>query len=342
MMKQNYRYRFLLLIVMLIGHAVQAQQIPFTTHYTFHQYSLDPAFAGSFEQKAIFLNYRQDWTGIDGAPKTFRMNGYGNIFGNMYLGGELMVDNTDIFNRLKASLNYSYRLQMAEEQYLSMSLTGSLFQSVVRFDQVVADPDDPLLKDLNSVTGTDFNAGFSVVYNRRNLHIGLGMPMTVRTKNAYLQAADGKFAFERAFMMHISDRYQIAPDWDMQTFVVYQKTDNEPGVLDVSATFIYSNSYWASLLYRSSNAIALGIGGELGKGVVLGYSYEIGTGGINSKSGGAHEVSLGFRMSAGGSKTKFYQKRHKAKKPANTRWGDYRTEPYKPTPVDYNKRRQNP
>lgn len=340
-MKKIYRYILLLSVVMLIGQAVNAQQIPFTTHYTFNQYSLDPAFAGSFENKAIFMNYRRDWAGIDGAPQTYRLNGFGNIFGNMYLGGELMVDNTDIFNRLKASLNYSYRLQMAEEQFLSVSLTGSLFQSVVRFDQVVADQDDPLLKDLTRVTGTDFNAGFSVVYNRRNLHIGLGMPMMVRTKNAYLQAADGKFAFERAFMMHISDRYQIAPDWDLQTFIVYQKTDNEPGVLDVSGTFIYDNRYWASLLYRNSGVLAIGVGGELGKGVVLGYTYEIGTGGINSKSGGAHEISLGFRMSATGGRTKFYEKRHKAKKPSNSRWGDYRTEPYKPTPIEYNKRRVN-
>ena len=56
-----------------------AQQFPLTTQYLFNPYALTPSMAGVTGYSEIFLNYRSEWTGIEGHPQTFRMNTFGNI-----------------------------------------------------------------------------------------------------------------------------------------------------------------------------------------------------------------------------------------------------------------------
>lgn len=298
-MIKNY-LKFLLtgIALALLSTAALPQQMPYSSHYIFNRYSLDPAFAGAYDKAAVYLNYRRDWGNIEGSPQTFRANGFGNIHQNMYLGGEIIADNADIYNRLKASLSYTYRLPLANEQNLSFSVSGSMYQSELSLDKVNVNLDDPLLKDLSQITGTNFNAAFGLVYNWRDLHIGLGMPVLFRTQDAYQVKTDGEFAFDRAFLLHISNRFRLEERWQLQLFGVYQKTDNMPSVVDISATVFYDNKYHFGLLYRSGGSLALGFGGELIDNFMLAYSYEFGLGGILNGSGGAHEITVGYRIPA--------------------------------------------
>ena len=312
---------------------ISAQQLPISTHYTFNRYTLDPAFAGAYDNAAVFLNYRRDWGNIEGSPQTFRINGFGQVYQNMYIGGEILADNTDIFNRIKANLNYTYRLQMANSQFLSFALGGSFYQSVIRFDQVNADLDDPLLRDLDRITGSNFNANFGLIYNWNHFHLGFGLPVLFRSKDTYNKGADAKFTFDRSFLIHVSNRFRLADLWQLQAFGVYQKTDNQPSVVDVSATAFYDDKYHIGLMYRSSNALVFGVGGELLEGFVIGYSYEMGFGGVYNGSGGAHEITVGYRITTK-NLTHFYDARSARKKyPTPSR-------PVKPgpKPVEFNRR----
>ncbi len=288
----------LALILFFGGSLINAQQFPLTSHYVFNGYSLDPGFAGIFTTGEATFTYRKDWTSINGSPTTIRANGFGKIHPNMYLGGELLNDKVDIFNRFKANLNYTYRLQLADIQYLNFSFWGSLYQSSINLNGVNADPNDPLIIDQTKLNGTDLNAGFSLVYNRNTFIIGFGMPTLFQTKDAYLNQASGKFAFDQEMLFHISNRFKLNPDWQLQPFLMWSRTNNSPSVIDISATLFYLEKYWCTMLYRNSKLLALGIGGELYRGLSMAYSYEIGMGGINSKSGGSHEVSIGFRFGA--------------------------------------------
>lgn len=295
------RLNIYLTIALTVGMVslAAAQQLPLTGQYLFNPYALNPAFAGSQANAELFFNYRKDWVNISGSPQTYSLNGNGRVYENMYIGGEILADQADIFYRFKGALSYTYRLQMERGQHLSFGLNGKIFQSVVRFDQVNADMDDPVLRDLTRVTGTSYNAGFGLIYNINTLHIGLGMPILFPTRDAYLPESEGRFAFEQAFHLFATDSYELNHDWQIQPFVVYRKTRNQPGSIDVSARAIFLNRFWMSGLYRNSSLIAMGIGGELYQGFIFNYSYEIGLGGINYRSGGSHEISIGYRFNRG-------------------------------------------
>ncbi|HOI32661.1 MAG TPA: type IX secretion system membrane protein PorP/SprF, partial [Bacteroidales bacterium] len=127
-------------------------------------------------------------------------------------------------------------------------------------------------------------------------------------------------------------RFTLDELWQLQLFGVFQKTNNIPAVIDISATAIYNDTYHFGLLYRSSNALVFGLGGELIDGFVIGYSYEMGFGGVYNGSGGAHEITVGYRITPK-KLTHFYDADARKKRTTPVR-------PVKPgpKPVEFNRR----
>lgn len=334
-MKINKLTYYLLLLLLIPAFRLDAQQFPLTSEYVFNPYALNPAEAGILSKGEVFLNYRKDWTGIDNSPKTFRANGNGCIFEDkMWLGGELMLDKADVFQRFKGSLSYTYRLQMANNQFLNFGLWGDLYQNSLDVGGVNGDLDDPLLKDKSRVNKTTFNAGFALIYQWNRFNIGFGMPTLFRTKDAYLAEASGNFAFEQEYLFHTSTIFTLSDMVQLQPFFVWRRTTNHPTSIDLSATLIFQNRFWLTTLYRNSGTLALGAGIELTGNFVINYLYEIGLSGINSKSGGAHEITVGYRVLGNRdfSFEKHAKKKKSAKKGAYYNRNTYPTHPdnYKP------------
>lgn len=339
MMKRKLTY-LLLLFLIWIATESQAQQLPPTSHYMVNHYAIDPGFAGTYERAAVMLNYRKDYTSIPNGPNIFRINGFGRVYDNMYLGGSLMSDKVDIIQRFAASLNYTYRLQMAESQYLSFSLWGSFYQSIFYINDMVGNINDPILSDQSDITRSNFNAGFSLLYDNPYIKIGVGMPLLFRISGEEGTNTTGENLFERAFMLHVSNIYRVSTQWELQPFVLYQKTDKEPGVIDVSATAIFNEQFWLTALYRNSygSRFSIGIGAELIQNFILNYSYEFGASSNSTALGGSHEITLGWRLPA--IETGKYAKdprartANKVNQQSKPRWGDV-------TPAEYDQRRLN-
>lgn len=275
---------------------VKAQQFPLTTQYLFNPYALNPAMAGYYGNPELFLNFRKDWTGITGSPRTFRANGFGNIHKKtMWLGGEIYSDKADVLNRFKLNLSYSYILQVQNEQYLYFGVWTTFYQNSVNLDGLSGvDPNDPLLVNQTKLNGSAFNAGFGINYNWRELNIGFAFPTLFGTHDEYV--SDLNFKMQREFLFHVSNMFRLNDKWQLQAYSVFRKTKNQPLNFEVSLMPVYLQRFWGGLLYRNGGVLALNVGGLVYRGFVFNYSYEIGVGGINSRSGGSHEISIGYRF----------------------------------------------
>ena len=64
----------ILLSFALLVSFVNAQQIPLDNQYHINPFSLSPAFAGHNNNFEMFLDYRNRWGGIEGAPKVSNLN----------------------------------------------------------------------------------------------------------------------------------------------------------------------------------------------------------------------------------------------------------------------------
>jgi type IX secretion system PorP/SprF family membrane protein len=307
-------------MLMLISTSAMSQQFPLTSQYLINPYALTPTLAGVTGSSEVFMGYRKDLVGITGSPSTFRVNGFGNVYQEkMWVGGEIFMDKTDILSLFKAQLSYTYRLQLENEQYLNFGVWGTFYQNSVRTDNTIGvDPTDPLINNAAKLNSSNFNTGFGLNYTWRNLNLGFAFPTLFATKENYTLDPGYYFRMQREILLYGSYLFEINQDWKLQAYGVYRKMSNEPINVDISLMAIYLNRFWLGTLYRNSGAVSLNVGGHIFNGLTFNYAYDIGIGGINRHSGGAHEISIGYRFKFSGndyfSKKSSRTKRGKSRK----------------------------
>src|SRR5690606_37647426 len=72
--------RFLLLLIsLLVASAGFSQQLPQYSQYMHNLYVVNPASAGMNDYLDVNLSFRQQWTGIDDAPRTYYLSATGAL-----------------------------------------------------------------------------------------------------------------------------------------------------------------------------------------------------------------------------------------------------------------------
>ncbi len=290
--------KYMMLVALLFGGMIRGQEYTQTSDYIIHPYALNEAMAGYFGYSEIHLDYRQQWIKMYNGPETYHISGFGNLYqGRMWLGGQAYRDQAGPLNRTKANLSLSYILKVGENQHLFFGVWGSYFQNSINLTNVTGvDPNDPLLNQLGTLNGSTFNVGFGLAFNARNFNAGFAMPDAMTNKNIYLTPNKISFDMQRQYLFHVSNLFWLSNSWEFQAMGVYRKIMNEPGDLDISATFFLIERFWAGTLYRSGGVVAFQAGGYIAGGISVNYSYELGLEGINKYTGPSNEFSLSFRF----------------------------------------------
>lgn len=290
--------KYIVLFMLLFGGVINGQDYIQSSDYIINPYALNQAMAGYFGYSEVHADYRKQWIKIYGGPETYNVSGFGNIYQHkMWLGGEVYRDQAGPLKRIKADVSYSYILQTGDNQNLFFGVWGSYYQNSINFNNLTGiDPNDPLLNHLNALSGSTFNVGFGIVYNSYNFNIGFAMPNAMANKSIYLTPDKISFSMQRDFLFHVSNLFRLSDSWQFQAMGVYEKTVNEPANVDVSAMFFLDERFWAGGLYRSGGIAAASVGGYLGAGLSVNYSYEMGLSGINKYSGASQEISISFRF----------------------------------------------
>src|SRR6187399_2281757 len=111
----------------LLGHSynAHAQYEPQFTQYLNNELFINPAYAGSRGFAAASMLYRDQWVGIEGAPRTATF-GFHSPFmhDKIGLGLSVMNDRIGVSNQTSAFFSYAYHLTATENSKLSFGLSG--------------------------------------------------------------------------------------------------------------------------------------------------------------------------------------------------------------------------
>src|SRR5690606_40072810 len=113
-MKKLYIGVVVLLVLLLTSDLTAQQEIHFT-QYIFNTLSVNPAYAGYKEQWFAQMALRNQWAGIDGAPKTgqFSIDGIVSpVTRNVGLGLQVTSDKLGPQANNTIYLNYAYRVRL--------------------------------------------------------------------------------------------------------------------------------------------------------------------------------------------------------------------------------------
>jgi type IX secretion system PorP/SprF family membrane protein len=290
---------FILLI--LIPTVVSGQQFPFMEGYNVNPLNLSPAYAGIYNKKTLFIDYRSDWSGIEGGPKTCQLS-YSDKFKNKVgLGGRFFYDKTDIFKQTLILGTYTYEVNIEEEHTLNFGLSLGLYRNSIDLSKYFNDPN--YVQDMVLIYGQQkskikFATDISALYRYKQGEAGI-LFSNIMFGTAKYRGSDMTYKPFKNYLLHASYLFTIDDKWSIKPTCILRGGQHVPVMFEISPTVTWNDRFWAMTVMRTSGIFGLGLGGEVYKGILLNYSYNF-SNSMNAtvpiSAFGSHQITLGIKI----------------------------------------------
>jgi type IX secretion system PorP/SprF family membrane protein len=308
----------ILLIHNLIVVAQQQQQY---TQFMFAKQLINPAYAGSNQVPMLTFMLRDQWSGIEGAPKT-QLLSFNQGFKSQKAGmGIDLVRNTiGISNTWTLNLNYAYRFKLGN------GMLGTGIQASMRYYGV--DYTDARLyatqgtttdPGINQVTLSKYipNLGLGLYYNTNSYYLGVSIPRILKSDYDFSKASNTSSTevthsfIMGGFITKIGEKTKLQPQ------VLIKAAANTPTTFDLNTNLIYKDKFTLGATYRSGGAgdnkigesIDLLLGIQYDSKLMFGFSYDIGLSSISRYSNGSLEAIIRYNLRTNTEDEKFVNPR---------------------------------
>jgi len=289
------------------GWSAYAQQTQMTSLYKENRFLINPANAGYSDGLMGFVNYRNQWTNVVGAPTTGILSLHTPLGKNTNIGTNIIYDQTSFVSTVNAKLAYAHDINLGKGHELTFGLGVGINSTQLNLtDAVVEDPTDILLANGNvSSTTFDMDAGFR--YSWKGLEIGGAVPQVLETvaeirkkEKAFSYDLSRHFRFYAGYDIWINDKWLIGPS-AMVRWLPYKTNISYDGTIK----FGYKDLIWAAFTWRAETGPVAAIGFKVADKFIFGYAYDFTLNGIDGNPGApwSNEIMIGFQLD--GFKKKF-------------------------------------
>lgn len=297
------RIKFIILVVLCFVYIKSnAQQAPYYTQYSFNDYLINPAVAGTYNQVRIRTNSRIQWIGINESPRTMSIAMYAPFKEKtMGYGGYIFNDVTGPESRLSLGGSYAYNIAINDSWRISGGLSLGLMQYKLDGTAMINDDEgtqDPVMTGgVESRIIPDANIGFyaytTFYFVGISAHQLLGNKYNVYaesdtvkgasrlTQHVYL-AGGANFILNRDFLLRPTALIKYASPGQIQA--------------EISALVFYQRMVWAGLSYRTGDAVSILAGYNYNNRMYIGLAYDLTVSDMRRYSKGTIEVMIGLQF----------------------------------------------
>ena len=284
-----------LLLASLAG-VVKAQYDPSFSHYFDMETSFNPAAAGKQPKINVTAAYALDMAGFEHNPQTayaaadmpfYALKNYHGV------GLQFMNDKLGLFAHTRLAAQYAYKFRLFGGQ-MSAGLQAGLISE--KFDGSRADlgdSSDPAFSS-SQLSGNVVDLGAGIYYTLKEFYAGLSVQHV--TAPLVSLGETNELQIDRTY--YLSGGYNIKLRNPFLTIKpsMLVKTDWVGWRADVTGRLVYTHDdrlLYGGLSYSPTNSVTMLLGGSF-HGIVLGYSYEFYTSGLNPGNG-SHELFVGYQ-----------------------------------------------
>ena len=302
----NKKVNLILLFIAFISLGIQAQQDALYSQYMFNPLSINPAYAGTRNAISGVMLHRQQWVGIDGAPKTTSLAVHSPIKGkNFALGLNLLTEKIGPTNNSTILGTYAYHLNLGKGK-LSFGLRGGIYSTELRSNELHYTNSQA---DENAVyRSLTPNFDFGAYYHTDKFYVGgsanhLGNPKLKLSNNVESIELVGHY------MAFIGNAFVLTPNLVVKPSAIVKYTSAAPLNYDINTSILFYKTLWLGASYRSSvasekeSSIVFIAEFNLSESFRFGYSYDYNLGSLRKYSSGSHEVFIGADLYSGRKKS---------------------------------------
>ena len=234
----------------------------------------NPAYVG-VDGSAININSRAQWLGIEDGPLTNYLIIHLPEKKNASLGFTIQNDRVFVENKSQVTVDYSYKLQLSNDSYLSLGLkAGGRFFNVDfnNIPRIFSEPNQSISAPGNYFSPI-FGAGIS--YISKKGFLGVAVPgllnSTGLNKNQDWELTSRDYTYVHlsgGFYLNLSDKFSVNPS------LIYRSNPRQPDLFNSIIEMDYNDRFSLGSVFTNNSTMAFFFKLKSKKGFHIGYGYE--------------------------------------------------------------------
>jgi len=286
-----------LAIALLSVSVLQAQQFPVRATAMMNPFQDHPAAAGVLGCMDLHMGYRNQWSGIDGAPETAfanlhgQMEGQGNDFHGF--GVRVESDEAGAWGYNAVNFAYAYNLRLSNGARLAAGLSAGFFQH--RLDMSLLDMPELQVANDPAVFGNQqfivpmIDAG--LWYYDRDMYAGLTIQNVTQ---ASMEKISQFGKLRRHLVVTGGSEVELDGRWMFLPSAQARLGSGVPPSAEVLGLFKYDEVVGVGLGYRSQSALIVAAQAKILDYLSIGYAYELNVSPLSGAGPNSHEIVIGI------------------------------------------------
>lgn len=293
-----------ILLLGLSSFSLLGQQDAQYTQYMYNTISVNPAYAGSRDVLSIVGLHRNQWVGIDGAPRTSTLALHTPLGASrkVGLGASVINDAIGPVDETYMSVDFSYSIPTSETGKLSFGLKGTAqlvnvdFNQLSRFNQ----NDPEYAREIDNRFNP--NVGVGLYYHSKKSYVGLSVPNLLETEhfnrsNAANNQVSNVQAQEKVNYYLIAGHvFNLTENLKLKPALLTKLVFGAPLQVDVSANLLIHDRLTLGAAYRWDAAFSALAGFQISDSLMLGFAYDRETTDLQQFNDGSYELLLRFEL----------------------------------------------
>jgi type IX secretion system PorP/SprF family membrane protein len=306
-----------IILLLLVSKLTFGQQLPLYSQYLYNKYLINPAVAGSDGYTSVSLTAREQWVGYSGAPRTFSFSWQTRVLkksfilkqtkvkrevfrpksdGKVGLGAYVFSDRNGLVQRTGFQIAYAYHMWLQRSTQLSFGLGFTGYYYKIDEKQInFEDPNEPWLNDnlRRGVFVPDLTFGAYILNPK--FTFGFSADQLSEAAAKFGGPAYKDLTVDRQYYLFGSYDISLANNTIIQPSFLLKMSEQLKPQLDIGATYIFNQAFWAGLAYRTSGALIANIGLKY-QNIFFGYAFDYTLQEIQTITYGTHEITVALKF----------------------------------------------
>lgn len=304
-MTRNFKTNLILTVMILLSGQAFAQSDQHYTLFMYNKLLYNPAYTGSRDLTSANAVYRDQWDGINGAPKTVGVSVDGPVgsfmkpFRKVAIGLSVGNEKAGVENNTILKAYYAYRIRL-KTSVLSFGLSGggNLYSAGYGDLNLYQQNDPNFSYNIKNAMLPNFGAG--AYWYSDKYYAGFSVPnlledyydkKEVKINNKIARQIRGYY-LSGGYVFKLNETIDIEP----QLLARYAVNSDYklPFNCDLNLTAIALERFMVGLTYRTDKSIEFIVHVQATKKLNVGYAYDYMVSGLNGYNGGTHEIVVGY------------------------------------------------
>lgn len=295
-MKKSILYIFAISLALTSITKVAAQQDPNFTLYNFNMNIINPAFAGIKDSPELNLVYRNQFLGVDDAPRTISMAYSRAIAKNLGIGVSVINDRVFVLTETDIAIDISYKVKLSEETNLYFGLKAGGGFVNVDLTKTNAPGNDPLFTQNQSFFNPHVGAGLNL--QNKKFYVSISTPNFLRGKRYEKNGNRPSAAVESAhFYIGGGYHFNINENLILTPRFMMRDVEGAPTSYDLGASIDIHQKIIAGANYRIEETVSVYGLFQIVDKLKLGAAYDITQSSANlTNDNGSIELILKYQF----------------------------------------------